>query len=354
MSDNDVYAQLIKPSGILRVLLTVIVLIMVAGFWHANDFLSWINGMFPFMLWVPPAALIWLLLILMMVCILQIPWIARSWIVSEKAEQARRIWLIILAAASAGVCAGFTNLYTKDTTAFFSISYWHWPAAVWGGLTAAIITEWFYWHKKGQKPAATEAKLLELQARIRPHFLFNTLNSAMALVRLDPDAAEAVLQNLSILFRAALESGDGSSATVQQEIDLAKSYLSIESVRLGNRMHVQWKVDDATLDAMIPALSLQPILENAVRHGIEPADTTGFIKVKIRRRLGKVALRVANTVPSPEEQARHPTAGHGMALANLRARLSLMHDFEGVLKTRALTDASGKHWFITSVEVPTS
>lgn len=356
MSDDVIYTQMVKPAGILRILMCVILLVMAAGAWNATDLTTWVNNMLPYMLWVTPATFIWLLLILMSLCLLQLPFVAHTWLTSQKqsAQISRRIWLVILGTVCAGICAGLGNTLQTENQFIFTISYWSWPGAIWGALLTTTITEWFHLHSKSQYPADTQAKLMELQARIRPHFLFNTLNSAIALVRLDPDAAESVLENLSILFRAALESGDSSAASLEQEANLAKSYLSIEAVRLGERLKTEWALDENTLAAPFPALSLQPIVENAVRHGIEPLPHGGIIRIKSVRSLGKVHLRVANTMPAPDEPQKHPTKGHGMALANLHARISLMHDFEGVLKTKTIKDAYGKYWFVTDLEVPAS
>lgn len=355
MSDDVIYTQLVKPAGVLRVLIWVVVLIMTASLAGADHPHGWFNYVLMLSLWAVPATLIWLLVTLITFYLFQIPALAHLWFTScrKSAILARSAWLIIVAAGSSGFCRGVVSFFNPANDPIsYTPHYWDWPAALWGALAAFSIIDWFYWHGRGRVPAATEAKLLELQARIRPHFLFNTLNSAMALVRLDPDAAETVLQNLSVLFRAALESSASHSATLEQEISLARSYLSIEAVRLGERMKVAWNVDPSTLATLIPALTLQPILENAVHHGIEPSPKGGQIQVEVRRSLGKVRIEVRNTLP-PQNDAQI-SKGHGMALANLRARLTLMHDFEAALKTRELTDEHLTRWYCATIEVPSS
>lgn len=351
MPESVIYAQMTKPAGILRILMGVMILVIAASTWQAQDKHTWAAAMMNLMIWVIPATLMWLLLLYPIVFLQRLPWMADHH-PSRALQLFYRAYPIVLGTVCAGVCAGIGTFFNVDRPQSYMLSLWNWPSAISGALAATAITEWFYGRNQAKAPADTEAKLMELQARIRPHFLFNTLNSAIALVRLDPDAAEKVLQDLSTLFRAALESGESSSVTLQHEVDLAQSYIDIESVRLGERLRVQWQLDESILQAIVPALSLQPILENAIRHGVEPSPTGGIIHVLAKRYLGKVRVEVTNTMPSPEQQAPNSTQGHGMALPNLRARLSLMHDFEGVLKTKTMTDESGQHWFITSLEVP--
>ncbi len=143
-----------------------------------------------------------------------------------------------------------------------------------GALLSALLVAALVLRARARTPAATTARLGELQARIRPHFLFNTLNSAIALVRDEPARAEALLEDLSDLFRHALvEQGD--SATLGEEIVLARRYLAIEEVRFGERLRVQWLLDPRTDGARLPPLLLQPLVENAVKHGVEPSAHGG-------------------------------------------------------------------------------
>jgi two-component system sensor histidine kinase AlgZ len=199
-----------------------------------------------------------------------------------------------------------------------------------GGLFAAALVAALEWRAKGRTPAATTAKLAELQSRIRPHFLFNTLNSAIALVRQEPARAEGLLEDLSDLFRAALAE-HGESVTLAQEIDLAKHYLSIEQVRFGERLKVQWTLDPAANSAKLPPLLLQPLVENAVRHGVEPSADGASIHISTQRQANKVVVEISNTLPAAATQASPSSQlpqGHGMALNNVRDRLRLLHDLE--------------------------
>jgi two-component system, LytTR family, sensor histidine kinase AlgZ len=189
-----------------------------------------------------------------------------------------------------------------------------------GALMGIAIYHWLELRLRATVPAATEAGLLALQSRVQPHFLFNTLNTAIALVRVDPTRAEEVLEDLSELFRAALGALDGDS-TLGEEIRLARLYLAIEGMRFGKRLAVEWDIDDAVADVRVPSLLLQPLVENAVRHGVEPNDEGGRVQIRARVRNGRAWVQVVNTVGSMGP------AGHGIGLTSARERLHLMHDF---------------------------
>jgi two-component system sensor histidine kinase AlgZ len=195
-----------------------------------------------------------------------------------------------------------------------------------GAATAAALWGWLELRARIWQPAEAHARLVELQSRIRPHFLFNALNAALALVRVDPEKAESVLEDLSALFRAALAEV-GSSVSLGEEIELAQRYLAIEQVRFGRRLTVRWDVAPEVLSARVPPLVLQPLVENAVRHGIEPASGGGSVEVQAVVRRAQVVLEVVNTLP--DEADARSSAGHGMALANVRERLRLLHDVAG-------------------------
>ncbi|MFD0667685.1 sensor histidine kinase [Ramlibacter sp. MAHUQ-53] len=189
-----------------------------------------------------------------------------------------------------------------------------------GALLSALLVAALEWRARGRTPADTAARLAELQARIRPHFLFNTLNTAVALVRQDPARAEAVLEDLADLFRQAL-ADLGESVTLSEEVALARRYLAIEEVRFGERLRVEWVLDPRAGDARVPHLLLQPLVENAVKHGVEPSDCGAQVRVRTERRGDSVVIEVANTVPAgPGPQ------GNGLAQENVRRRLALLHD----------------------------
>ena len=191
-----------------------------------------------------------------------------------------------------------------------------------GALLAALLVLALRWRQRSKAPAQTKARLNELQARIRPHFLFNTLNSAIALVRAEPARAEALLEDLSDLFRHALVE-QGEAVTLADEIALAQRYLAIEHVRFGDRIQVEWSLDAAAATAKLPPLLLQPLVENAVKHGVEPSASGAQIRISTERRGSRVVIKVINTMPAGQGES-----GSGLALENVRDRLSLLHDVQ--------------------------
>ncbi len=202
-----------------------------------------------------------------------------------------------------------------------------WASAATGALLSSVLIAGLVWRTKARTPATTAARLAELQSRIRPHFLFNTLNSAIALVRAEPAKAETVLEDLSELFRHALVD-QGESVTLGQEIALAQRYLAIEQIRFGERLQVQWSLDPEADAAKLPPLLLQPLVENAVRHGVEPSAQGAQVKISTARRGSVVVLKVTNSTPAGAGER-----GHGLALANVRERLALLHDVQARFTT---------------------
>ena len=203
---------------------------------------------------------------------------------------------------------------------------------------AALLWAWLDLRSRIWHPANASARLAELQSRIRPHFLFNALNTALALVRVDPARAEAVLEDLAELFRTALAEV-GVSVPLADEIELARRYLAIEQIRFGERLAVVWLIDadPRVLGARVPPLVLQPLVENAVRHGVEPSPAGGRVTVSAALSRGQVVVTVTNTLG---EDSGSP--GHGMALHNVRERLRLLHDMAAECEVRRESTPSGE------------
>jgi two-component system sensor histidine kinase AlgZ len=198
------------------------------------------------------------------------------------------------------------------------------------GTASAMMLVYLRLHMKAYSPALAEARLQALQARIRPHFLFNSLNAVLALIRRDPKRAERTLEDLADLFRALMSDGR-NLVRLADEISLIERYAAIEQLRLGERLRMTWELDNAPVDAMLPALVLQPLLENAVYHGVEPGTGIGDVLVRIERRGDRVLMRIENPWLQPGSGAR---AGNHMALDNIRERLMLFFDDEARLQTR--------------------
>ncbi|GAA4328753.1 histidine kinase [Variovorax defluvii] len=230
------------------------------------------------------------------------------------------------AAALLGALSGLYGCGLLRLTGVLGSAPWI-ASALAGAMFASLVMAALVLRARGQTPAATTARLTELQSRIRPHFLFNTLNSAIALVREEPAKAEAMLEDLSELFRRALADA-GESVTLADEIALAERYLAIEQVRFGDRLRIQWDVDPAANGARLPPLLLQPLVENAVKHGVEPSPDGAKIRIRTERRGSMVVIEVLNSLP-PLRWADEPLPrGHGIALDNVRDRLRLLHDVQ--------------------------
>ena len=186
-------------------------------------------------------------------------------------------------------------------------------------------------------PAVSEARLTALTARIRPHFLFNSLNAAISLIRLRPYDAETLLENLANLFRAQLREGNQFS-TLGQEIEWAQEYIAIEQIRMGpHRVQVEW-LHEAPDDAETPQLLLQPLLENAVFHGVETTARPGNIVVKTALQGHWLYIRIENPYTPHEnmENTQKAHRGNSMALKNLQERLDIMYDKDAELELSAL------------------
>ena len=164
-----------------------------------------------------------------------------------------------------------------------------------------------------------ESKLQALQSRIRPHFLFNSLNSVAALARSDPDKAEAVLHDLADLFRVLLADAR-KLVPVTAEREISRQYLEIEKIRLGDRLQIKWNVGNIPRAAMMPALTLQPLLENAIYHGIEPRFAGGTIKIEMWAEGETLNIMISNPLPDVQKVTR--SKGNRLAQENIRQRLS--------------------------------
>lgn len=243
------------------------------------------------------------------------PWLARGlpW------RAAGVVWVLTLAI----VAAAFLLLADAGDSAA------RWLA--WASVAVLAVLAYFDYRNRRFSPALTEARLLALTARIRPHFLFNSLNGVLGVIRSDPRRAERALEELADLFRALMQD-HRELVPLGDEIALCERYVDLESLRLGDRLSVRWEIDgdaerERLLRLRVPPLLLQPLLENAVYHGIEPASEAGEIVVRVARRGDEVHLEVDNPVV---EADRHK-AGNRMALANIRERLMLFFDLEAGL-----------------------
>ncbi len=251
-------------------------------------------------------------------------WLAAPWF----ARLSARTSIIAITAATA-VCGLFVSWLVDGT--WSGETGW----LIFWGLTAQIILlYYFHMRNKMLSPIITEAKLQALQARIRPHFLFNSINAVMSIVRHDPEHAEAALQDMADLFRVLMR--DNKDLTpLTDEIEICRQYLGLEKLRLGSRLSVDWHVKNMPEDALVPPLVLQPLLENAIHHGIESSPKGGEISVNIFSSRGEVHAILRN--PYRPGNDRHHR-GNRIAVANVRARLALHFDTEARLSAKVIND----------------
>ena len=215
---------------------------------------------------------------------------------------------------------------------------------VMGAAIYAVVLRYFYiqhqW--KLNLKAQSKAEIQALKARIRPHFLFNSMNTIASLISFMPDKAEKAIEDLADLFRASLQ--EQNVHTLEHELDITRSYLDIEKLRLGDRLEIDWNIDNSLIDKEIPALSLQPLAENAIYHGIEPIPDGGKIRISAQREGDHLRLEVGN--PSSENGSKH-SSGNKMAQDNIKQRLRLAYGNDA----RFFINATKQDYTVT-LEIP--
>lgn len=193
-----------------------------------------------------------------------------------------------------------------------------------GGILAGLVLRYFYLQQQlhlqqqAQMRATLQARFQALQSRIRPHFLFNSMNIIASLIDSDPDMAERVVEDLSTLFRASLSDAE-DLVPLEHEITLCQRYINIEQLRLGERLQVTWRDTLRNKQYRVPSLCLQPLIENAIYHGIQPLTQGGTIAIDLRD--DDEALHCSVQNPCAQDTANMPRSGNGMALENLEQRL---------------------------------
>lgn len=199
------------------------------------------------------------------------------------------------------------------------------------GVVAALALRYLYLQFQWQQQvrAESEARLQALQARIRPHFFFNCMNTIASLIRGQPAQAERAVEDLADLFRASLTDARALS-TLEEEVALCRQYLAIEALRLGERLRVTWDIDALPGDLALPALTLQPLLENAIYHGVERCPAGGTVSIRGWQEAGQVCLEVRNPVPASAGAAH---AGNRLAQDNVRQRLQAHYGASARLST---------------------
>ena len=211
-------------------------------------------------------------------------------------------------------------------------------------ILIGLALRYFYLHYESDMrlQVQAQARLQALQARIRPHFLFNSMNTIASLTHDQPDLAEKAIENLSDLFRASLAAE--SSITLQQELELTRSYIELEALRLGDRLELVWKLPSPLPSLNLPALTLQPLVENAIYHGIEPLPNGGIIEIEIRQPDDDIELLISNPVIPVQQSERRQ--GNRMAMDNIKERLALA--FDG-LASMALSETETRYTVMLTI-----
>lgn len=254
--------------------------------------------------------------------------LARRWANGQHANVQWVVALAVPALVTAAVAWGLGAVALQEEARGAGRLLWTITRAMAAAVVAAAMYEYFRLRARAYAPSFSEARLQALQARIRPHFLFNSLNTVLGLIRSDPRLAEHTLENLADLFRVFMRDAR-ELVPLDDEVITCKEYLAIEQLRLSNRLKVVWDIDEMPGDALLPSLLLQPLLENAVHHGIEPRMDEGLLAIRITKPGDRVRVEIDN--PLSATPAVRP--GNQMALSNVRERLMLLYDMEAELKT---------------------
>lgn len=214
--------------------------------------------------------------------------------------------------------SGPASMFPQDRELFLSRNM-----AIAMVVTVAVLRYFYVTHQwRSNLESVAESRFMALQARIRPHFLFNSMNTIASLTRSDPAAAESAIEDLADLFRASLGNSD-EPISLEQEFEVTRVYQRMEQQRLGDRLQVDWQLNDVPMQTRVPGLTIQPLLENAIYHGIEPLASGGVVTITGGAQNGMVTVSVSNPL-APESQ-RRKSNGHHLALDNIRQRLQLAY-----------------------------
>lgn len=231
-----------------------------------------------------------------------------------------------------------TPLTAGDANANNSVAHF----ALYFFIATVVVLFYFDLRARSLAPALTEARLQALQARIRPHFLFNSINAVLSLVRDEPKRAERMLEDMAELFRV-LMADNRQLKPLKDEITLCRQYLEIEQIRLGDRLKVEWHVADMPAETLVPPLILQPLVENAVYHGIEPQQGDSTLNITIKTSGKQVQIILTN----PYHAESTHVSGNRMAIKNIKERLQLHFDAEAGLQA----EIKGAHYIVT-INIP--
>lgn len=250
---------------------------------------------------------------------------SRRWLARLSNRSAALLSYLLLLAVTGLVSEAAYRLLWSDVVGVPLPAFWHRDFMLRSLAVSAIISavalRYFYVQHQWKSHIESEsnARIQALQSRIRPHFLFNSMNTIASLTRSRPELAEAAVENLADLFRASLADAR-NRVPLREEIGMVRKYLDIERLRLGERLRVEWSMDAVAEDALVPALTLQPLLENAVYHGIEPLAQGGVITIQGRAMDGVIEITLTNPV-APQGVPLRPRSNH-IGVDSVRERLA--------------------------------
>lgn len=216
-------------------------------------------------------------------------------------------------------------------------------------MTGIAFRYFFLQHQlRQQEKAELNSRIQALQSRIRPHFLFNSMNIIASLISVDPETAEEVVEDLSVLFRASLNDSSDDPVSLKDELDLCRKYAHIEGLRLDERLTIDWRIDVDANHYRIPMLTIQPLLENAIYHGIQPLPEGGTVLLHAYEKADKLIVEITNPISSKKlsHQMTH-LHGNQMALDNIRRRLDAIYGSSASLKVE-----SSETIFKTTISYP--
>ena len=214
-------------------------------------------------------------------------------------------------------------------------------------VMAGMVLRYFYVQAqlRRQERAELQSRIQALQSRINPHFLFNSMNSIASLIATQPDAAEQAVEDLCELFRASLRES-AEPVELEQELELCRRYLAIEQLRLGERLQIEWQVPALPQQTTIPLLTLQPVLENAVYHGVQPLPEGGLVRIVVKVQGQQLLIRVTNPLTGTASPSGYGS-GYRMALDNIRHRLAALYGEKATLEL-----AQQGECFVTCLTLP--
>jgi len=252
--------------------------------------------------------------------------LARRWLKSARAGLLFFLcWGLLVIVTFAVSLSAWLLDKRLDLGVMYHDDQWSWVlrnvciAAIVSLLLLRYLWERHQWQEESR--AESEARYLALQARIRPHFLFNALNSLAELIGTKPETAEEMVVDLADLFRVSLDSRQ-KLIPLKDEIEIVKGYLRIEEIRLGDKLLVNWEIADNVLNAQLPRLTVQPLVENGVLHGVSRLRARGMLHVIARREGEFLVIDVENPIP-PEEAPKR--VGTGVAINNIAQRIKLIY-----------------------------